>query len=179
MEISHHTWLKSSIGRELSEGEARELFMISKREHYARGERLFAEGDEATSLYLVAEGEVDIVQRRADGTGDHVLARHQAGAIVGEMSLLTREARSASAHVASVAATILRVTARDLEELLGREPTVAYKLMYALARLLATRLRAVNHRVTDMSERTANANPHEQIEEFAAFKKKLFTDWTF
>jgi CRP-like cAMP-binding protein len=71
------------------------------------------------------------------------------------------------------------VTARDLDDLLAREPMVAYKLMYALARVLATRLRAVNHRVTDMSARTANANPHEQIEEFAAFKKKLFTDWSF
>jgi CRP-like cAMP-binding protein len=179
MDISHHTWLKSSVGRDLSEGEARELFMISKRERHARGERLFVEGDEPTSLYLVAEGEVDIVQKRADGAGDHVLARHQAGAIVGEMSLLTREPRSASAHIASAEATILRVTARDLDDLLTREPTVAYKVMYALARVLATRLRAVNHRLTDMSERTANANPHEQIEEFAAFKKKLFTDWSF
>jgi CRP-like cAMP-binding protein len=178
MDISHQTWLKSSIGRELSEGEARELFMISKRERHVRGDRLFVELDEPTSLYLVAEGEVDIVQRRADG-GDHVLARHQSGAIVGEMSLLTREPRSASAVVASAEATILRVTARDLDELLAREPTVAYKVMFALARVLATRLRAVNHRLTDMSERTANANPHEQIEEFAAFKKKLFTDWSF
>jgi CRP-like cAMP-binding protein len=178
MEISHHTWLKSSVGRELSEGEARELFMISKRERYVRGDRLFAEGDEPTSLYLLAEGEVDVVQRRADGS-EHMLARHPAGAIVGEMSLLTREARSASALIASAEATILRVTARDLEDLLAREPAVAYKVMYALARVLATRLRAVNHRLTDMSERTANANPHEQIEEFAAFKKKLFTDWSF
>jgi CRP-like cAMP-binding protein len=108
-----------------------------------------------------------------------MLARHQSGAIVGEMSLLTREARSAGAVVASGEATILRVTARDLDELLGREPAVAYKVMFALARVLATRLRAVNHRLTDMTERTANANPHEQIEEFAAFKKKLFTDWSF
>jgi CRP-like cAMP-binding protein len=166
------------MGRELSEGEARELFMISKRERHVRGERLFGEGDEPTSLYLVAEGEVDVVQRRADRS-EHVIARHGAGAIVGEMSLLTREARSASAVVASAEATILRITARDLDDLLGREPTVAYKVMYSLARVLAARLRAVNQRLSDMTERTENANPHEQIEEFAAFKKKLFTDWSF
>ena len=178
MEISHHTWLKSSVGRELSEGEARELFMISRRERHARGDRLYVEGDDPTSFFLLVDGEVDIRQRSADGA-EHVLARHQPGAVVGEVHMITREPQSASAIVVSAEAHVLRVTARDLDELLAREPTVAYKLMHALARVLANRLKAVNFRLIDMAGRTPDANPHEQIEEFAAFKKKLFTDWSF
>jgi CRP-like cAMP-binding protein len=178
MEISHHIWLKSTVGRELSEGEARELFMISRRERHARGERLYVAGDEPTSLFLLVEGEVDICQKSADGV-EHSLTRHQPGAIVGEVHLITREQQSASAVVVSAEAVVLRVTARDLDELLAREPTVAWKFMHALARVLASRLKAVNFRLVDMAARTPNANPHEQIEEFAAFKKKLFTDWSF
>lgn len=178
MDISHHVWLKSAVGRELSEGEARELFMISRRERHARGDHLYVEGDEPTSMFLLVEGEVDVRKRSADGV-EHSLARHQAGAIVGEVHLITREQQSASAIVASPEAVVLRVGARELDELLAREPTVAFKLMHALARVLANRLKAVNFRLVDMAARTPNANPHEQIEEFAAFKKKLFTDWSF
>lgn len=178
MEISHLTWLKSVVGKDLTDAEARELFMISARERFSRGDQLFEEGSEPNALFLLADGEVDIMKKLPDGTL-HGLATHSAGAVVGEMSLLTREMRSASAVVRSPEATVLRVTWKDLEELLKREPAVAYKLMYALARVLAGRLKTINVRLGDAATRSANNNPHEQIEEFQAFKKKLFADWSF
>jgi CRP-like cAMP-binding protein len=178
VEISHLTWLKSVVGKDLTDAEARELFMISVRDRFARGDKLFEEGSEASALFLVADGEVDILKRLPDGS-QHVLATHSGGAVVGEMSLLTREKRSASAIVRSTDATVLRVTWKDLEELLAREPAVAYKLMYALARVLAGRLKTINHRLADLAATNADNNPHEQIEEFQAFKKKLFSDWSF
>ena len=157
MEISHVTWLKSVVGGDLSEAEARELFMISAREHFSRGDKLFDEGDAPDALFLLAEGEIEILKLLPDGS-THSLAVHGSSAVVGEMSLLTREQRSASAVVRSA---------------------VAYKLMYALARVLAGRLKAINNRITDMAARTVNHNPHEQIEEFQAFKKRIFADWSF
>lgn len=177
-EISHHTWLKSVLGKDLSDGEARELFMISRRERYQKGERLFDEGEDPVALFLLAEGTVEITKRIGGGntTG---LAALSAGAIVGEMSLLTREKRSASAVVTSPAATVLRVSWKEFEELLGQNPAVAYKLMYALARVLAVRLRNINARLAEMAERNQNHAPHEQIEEFQSFKNKLFSDWSF
>ena len=136
VEISHLNWLKSSVGKDLTDGEARELFMISRRESFRRGDFVFNEGEEANALFLVAHGEVDIRKKLNDGSL-HSLAVHPDGAVVGEMSLLTREIRSASAVVTSSEAILLRITAHDLDELLNREPTTAYKLMYALARVLA------------------------------------------
>ena len=178
MEISHLTWLNSAVGKDLTDAEARELFMLSHRERFARGAKLFEEGSEPNALFLLADGEVDIIKRLPDKT-EHALATHARGAVVGEMSLLTRELRSASAVVRSPEATVLRVTWKDFEELLKREPIVAYKLMYALARVLAGRLKTINVRLGEVSARNANHNPHEQIEEFQAFKQKLFSDWTF
>jgi CRP-like cAMP-binding protein len=176
MEISHHTWLKSVVGRDLTEGEARELFMVSRREAHVRGDALFAEQDEAHSLFLLAAGEVEIRKDLPDGTS-HLIAAHHEGAVVGEMSLLTREAHSASATVSSETATVLRVTWKDFDELLAREPAVAYKLMYALARLLAKRLKTINLRLAELSHKGQDHNPHEQIEEFRSFKKKVLQDW--
>lgn len=177
MEISHLTWLKSIVGADLTSTEARELFMISARERFMKGDKLFDEGGDPNALFLLADGEVAILKLHEGGS--HVLAVHGAGAVVGEMSLLTREQRSASAVVHSSEATVLRVTWKDFEELLKREPVVAYKLMYALARVLAGRLKTINNRIGDMASRTVNHNPHEQIEEFQAFKKRLFSDWSF
>ncbi|HEY1087664.1 MAG TPA: cyclic nucleotide-binding domain-containing protein [Archangium sp.] len=170
--------MKSIVGKDLTDGEARELFMLSRREMFRRGDHVFNEGEEANALFLIAHGEVDIRKKLADGS-QHSLAVHPVGAVIGEMSLLTREIRSATAVVTSSEATILRVTAKDLDELLEREPTTAYKLMFALARVLAGRLKAINHRLADMSSRTVDSSPHEQIEEFQAFKRKLFSDWSF
>jgi CRP-like cAMP-binding protein len=177
-EISHLTWLKSIVGKDLTDAEARELFMISHRERFVGGDHLFDEGEPAAALFLIADGEVDIV-KKVVGTNPHTLATHGGGAIVGEMSLLTREQRSASAVIRSDDATVLRVTWKDLDQLLQREPAVAYKLMASLARMLAGRLKAVNTRLTELAAKTPNNNPYEQIEEFQAFKKKLFSDWSF
>lgn len=180
-EISHQLWLTSVLGKDLSDGEARELFMISRRERYEKGQKLFDEGEEPIALFLLAEGSVEIVKRigTIGGGNTTVLAALSAGAIVGEMSLLTKEKRSAAAIVTTPTATALRVSWKELEDLLAQNPAVAYKLMYALARTLATRLRNINSRLAEMAERNLNHAPHEQIEEFQAFKKKLFSDWSF
>ena len=176
-EISHHLWLKSVIGKDLVDGEARELFMISRREHFVLGDKLFEEGEAPSALFLLADGAVDITKRAVTGTT--VIGSLTAGSIVGEMSLLMREQRSATAVVSTPTATALRVAWKDFEDLLGQNPAVAYKLMYALARVLAARIRIINVRLAEMAERNRNHAPHEQIEEFQTFKNKLFSDWSF
>ena len=177
-DISHQLWLKSVIGKDLTDGEARELFMISRREAFKKGERLFEEGEEPVALFLLAEGSVEITKKIGAGHTT-TLATLSTGAIVGEMSLLTKEKRSAAAIVTTNSATALRVSWKDFEKLLGENPAVAYKMMHALSRVLASRLRNINMRLAEMAERNLNNAPHEQIEEFQTFKKKLFSDWSF
>ena len=177
-EISHLLWLQSPVGKELTDGEARELFMISRREAYKQGEKLFDEGDEANALFLLADGEVEVHKRGHSGNSA-LLARMAPGSILGEMGMLLREPRSSRAVVISPAATVLRVSVKDFQDNLAQNPTVAVKLIHALARVLAGRLRDINQRVADIAERNVNQSAHEQIEEFASFKKKLLTDWSY
>jgi CRP-like cAMP-binding protein len=58
-------------------------------------ERFILQGTEGTSLFVVADGEVEAVIRR-DGERDLRVAVMGRGAVVGEMSLLTGEPRSAT-----------------------------------------------------------------------------------
>ena len=51
--VSHELWMNSVLGRELEEGEARELFLISTRESFNKDDLLFRQGDASKSLYLI------------------------------------------------------------------------------------------------------------------------------
>jgi CRP-like cAMP-binding protein len=58
-------------------------------------ERFAIQGTAGTSLFVVADGEVEVVLRRAEGP-DLKVATLGRGEVVGEMSLLTGEPRSAT-----------------------------------------------------------------------------------
>lgn len=53
------------------------------------------QGTDGTSLFVVADGEVEVVVRRGDGVDVRVSVLGR-GAVIGEMSLLTGEPRSAT-----------------------------------------------------------------------------------
>jgi CRP/FNR family cyclic AMP-dependent transcriptional regulator len=152
--ISHELWMKSVLGRELEEGEARELFLISTRENYKRDALLFKQGDPSKSLYLIVEGEIDI-EKETDGN-TVTIATLVPGVVVGEMSLLTDEDRSASARVSTDEATVLAISWEDLQKMMRENQSSAYKLIYALSRLLAHRLKRINLKVAEM---LANQEP--------------------
>lgn len=176
-EVSHELWMKSVLGSELSEAEARELFLISQRTMCKKGDFLFQQGDPADALYLIVEGEIDI-EKTVD---EHVskIATLVPGVVVGEMSLLTNEDRSAAARVVSDEATLLTIAWKDLQRMMTENQSAAYKLIYALARLLAHRLKRINLKVADMMAHPDGEKAGEKLEEFARFKQKLFRDWSF
>ncbi len=60
------------------------------------GQNLFAEGDDADKAYVIAEGELEILKESADQRVR--IAVSSPGDVVGEMALLTGEARNAGAR---------------------------------------------------------------------------------
>ena len=177
-ELTHVLWLESAIGKEMTDAEARELLLLSRRESYKAGEALFKEGDAAEEFFLIVEGDIDVL-KRGDGEKTSVLATLSQGAILGEMRLLTQERRSATAR-AKTDAMVLRVRWEDFQSFLTDSPTGAYKLIYALARLLAARLKRINAKVAELTTtENTNPGPDPKLEEFATFKQKLLSDWSF
>jgi CRP/FNR family cyclic AMP-dependent transcriptional regulator len=97
---------------------------------FAAGEIIFAEGELGDCMFAVLEGEVAIKRQ------GKVLESVTAGGIFGEMALIDREPRSASA----VAATSCRVAAVGQKRfmfLVQQTPYFALEIMH----VLATRLR--------------------------------------
>jgi CRP-like cAMP-binding protein len=99
-------------------------------------ERIIVQGQAGDSLFVVAEGAVDVVLRRPDGTEVNLGTRPH-GVVLGEMSLLTGEARSATVRAVE-GALVYEVGRRQYEALLAGRP----ELVDALARVMEDRLRA-------------------------------------
>jgi putative ABC transport system ATP-binding protein len=78
---------------------------------YAAGELIFSQGDEPDLVYVIEEGEVDILRLNADGT-ETLLATIPAGQYFGELGPLLGFPRSASAR----ARTATRLTSYGPQE---------------------------------------------------------------
>lgn len=82
---------------------------------YARGQKIFREGDLGDTTFIVAAGQVDIVKRAEDGS-DQLIVRLHPGNMFGELALVLRRPRAASA----IAATDCVCFALDREALNAR-----------------------------------------------------------
>ena len=80
----------------LAEGDRNLLLQHAVVRRYRRGCHLFHQGDEATSLFILLEGEVEVFieNGRADRT---IIDRKESGALFGELELLGGQDRIASA----------------------------------------------------------------------------------
>ncbi len=108
------------------------------------GEFLFKRGDKADGLYIVASGQLRILQQ--EGGEAHVLGHVGQGQLLGEMAVLTEEPRTADA-VAIRDTVVLRLSADVFNNLTKAFP----HLMMHVVRLVVERLRgAPKQRVTPL-----------------------------
>jgi CRP-like cAMP-binding protein len=99
-------------------------------------ERLVREGAEGASLFVLAEGTLEVTVRREDGR-DWPLGTVGPGAVIGEMSLLTGAPRSATVRAVD-GATVYEIARQQYEPLLRSRPS----LLDDLALIVEERLRA-------------------------------------
>jgi CRP-like cAMP-binding protein len=99
----------------------------------AAGEVLFREGDEGDLMFAVLEGELQL------SVGDRIVDRIGPGQIVGEMALIDRSARSATA-TAGVDTKVAPVDKKAFTYLVQEHPTFALLVM----EVMAERLRRAN-----------------------------------
>lgn len=149
--------LQTSLGQLLASAELAELVRTATERSVGRGSYLFRAGDTGSALFVVIDGQLEVVVGQAGGTAS-VVAHLGPGQLIGEIELLTRCPRVASV-VASEASHVLEISASHLDTLLRENHPLAAKLMQAIARLLARRLSAVNQRLL---RRTQN-----QLDDFA------------
>jgi CRP-like cAMP-binding protein len=112
------------------------IFRHAETLDLSAGETIFEQGERGTAMYVVAEGEVEIL------SGPVVLETARSGSVVGEMALIDHAPRSATA-VAKTDCKLVAVDQRRFEFLVQQTPYFALEVM----QLMAERLRTANSRI--------------------------------
>lgn len=105
----------------------------------ADGEYLFREGDLGDSMYIIGRGRVRVCGTADDGS-ELVIDEHGAGTCIGEIALLTGQARTATVYALG-GADLVELSKSGLALIADKHPQVALKLTSAiLPRLQMTQL---------------------------------------
>ncbi len=135
-------------------------------ERYPAGKVVFSRGDPGESMYVVLTGEVQISVK--NDTGETIVVeRAQAGDFFGEISLLDRGPRTATALVIKDLEAAV-VDRGDLEALIEARPDAAYMFLTAMGKRLRETARLLRG--------TASRNVNEEDEDRRTPVMKI-ADW--
>lgn len=130
------------IFKSLNKRDLSSFMSIIHNRNYLAGEYIFYQGDPGIGLYIIREGEVEIV--RENEQGDKVtLAVIQKGDFFGELALIDGEKRSASA-IAKTDARLSVIFKPDLDEFIEKYPKKGIKILQGIAEITTVRLRTLN-----------------------------------
>lgn len=98
------------------------------------------------ALYFVVAGTLEVGITSVDGVSISPLAKINSGSVIGEQSFFDGQPRSANVWGVSDG-ELLRLELEDFHRFGRAEPALARDLLFALARVLSTRLRNTTMRV--------------------------------
>lgn len=130
------------IFKDLSVEELGRISELCEEREFVSGEYIFHEGEPGNRLYVIVEGDVRI-SRQIPGAGEEALAVLKPGALFGEMAVFDRSERSTDA-ISNGGTKVLTISRAEFEMLLDFNREIAYKVLWAVVRMLSARLRSTN-----------------------------------
>lgn len=120
--------------KHLTYKEVMRLLNVTSVKSYKPGEPIIKEGSEGEELFIILSGKVRLHK------ADAFITFLERGAHFGEMALVDRSPRSASAS-AEEPSRALVLRRRDFYEIIRKEPVLATKLLWSFVQVLTERLR--------------------------------------
>ncbi len=113
------------------------------------GTMLWKEGDEDNSAAFIVSGRLGI-KKKTEFEGKHVIVgTYGKGSVVGELCLLTDNARSVSAEIIEPAELVI-LSSRNFEKLLSKYPMLGLKLLKHIFVTTSARLRRTYDRIASI-----------------------------
>lgn len=129
---------------------------LCKEKGYALGETIFEENSSGDELYVIAQGEVEIIldpalvsDQTSISSPPQTIAHLHRGQSFGEVALVDQGLRSATARSASHSTKLLIIPRQELLELFEEKPKLGYLMMRNLAADLAMKLRGTDFQIRD------------------------------
>ncbi|HEY8711289.1 MAG TPA: cyclic nucleotide-binding domain-containing protein [Thermoanaerobaculia bacterium] len=104
---------------------------------YAAGDMIFSQGDLGTEMFIIQDGEVEII-KHINGES-HILSHLEKGDFFGEMALLEAAPRTADA-IAKTEVKVLLINGSRFDDMLKKNPEIAVRII----RKYSKRLREAN-----------------------------------
>jgi CRP-like cAMP-binding protein len=160
--------------RTLTRGEAERLLAGTELLLTAAGSAIIRESAVCEGIYFLFEGKAEVKRKRSDGETAR-LAVVEAPSLLGELSLVV--GGTSTATVSALTDCRLRLLRKsDFHARLVDGDLAAYKLLGAVAEVLARRVLRLNNTMLELTER---AQPAAQVEDLARLREKLFSEWSF
>lgn len=126
--------------------------------HFKAGHILFEEGDEGEEMFIIQSGRVAIKKKVKDG--DTVLATLEKGDFFGEMAVLERLPRSATAEV-SEEGDLIVINGETFGDMIKANPEIAVRML----RKYSIRLRETNRQIENILARGGSVDAMEAARE--------------
>lgn len=144
--------------------------------HFPKDARIVKQGSPGHGCYLIDEGKVRLEIETNETDSDAVLGYLEAGALLGEFSLIEDEPRSASAYAhTDVAARWLSTS--DFRTLCKEHPKIGSTIMIGLGRDLTHKIRTMNERVASYVSTEKVPRAIDEMVARAVAAQKAFEDW--
>lgn len=135
----------------LNEQQLEQIATIAREKRLSRGDIVLEENEQSQEMYLIAEGEVEILIR-VDVTsspfltvdGQAAIVRLGAGQVFGEMSLVDQGVRSATIKCAQDQTRLIVVPRREFMQLCETDSQMGFTVMRNIASDLSFKLRSRN-----------------------------------
>ncbi len=120
---------------------------------FSPGKVIFEEGEPGDVMYIIIQGEVEIRKKTAASTTKTLTVLHE-GDIFGEMALIEKKSRSASA-IATQPTKLLALNENLFEKMIETNPDFAKKMI----KILSERIRKANQIIQNL----ITTNPYNQL----------------
>ena len=147
MEINHEALMRCSLFYGLEKSEVDKVTRLFYERTFDVGEELFKHKDEGDAFYFVHEGKIRI--SRNAGSQMVTIAELSPGYVVGEMSLISNEPRTADG-TAIEKSVLWELTRKRFQSLAHLEPEIYRKIVLNLSRILCLRLNKATMRVSEV-----------------------------
>lgn len=122
------------------------LLDCTKSHPFRESEVVIQHGATDRALHFVVAGSLEVGITRVDGVSISPLAKITAGSVVGEQSFFDGQPRSSNVWAVSDG-ELLRLEFEDFVRFSQTEPTLTRDLLFAMGRVLSSRLRNTTFRV--------------------------------
>lgn len=136
-------------------------------------EILFHQGDIGNGMYIITEGEVDIILEQKSSS--KVIATLIAGAFFGEFCMLVPQTRTATVK-ALKPTKLLYLDIKQFQEHINRRDVDALQISHNIALTLIERLKKANKILSSLPEEDSHGN---KIREITLYKEKLLAEVLF